>query len=228
MSHQKRHIQIIADDREKQSGVIRCLKGLKNVSVQIERLSIGDYIAENKLVFERKTLDDFVLSIIDGRLFKQACRLASLYDKRILILEGTAKDFNKTGIRREALQGAIISISIILGIPILRARDPSETARLIVFATRQVKSLAEGSVYRHGYRPKDRRKRQLFLLQGLPGIGREKAQRLIDRFGSIEAIITADCEDLQYVKGIGRVIARNIKDVVTEPKEGHCLQDDVS
>ena len=40
--------------------------------------------------------------------------------------------------RREAIQGALITITIVLGIPLLRSKDARETARLIVLP---VKSL---------------------------------------------------------------------------------------
>jgi ERCC4-type nuclease len=44
------------------------------------------------LVFERKTLKDFARSIVDGRLFRQAIRLANSKYKSVLILEGTGKE----------------------------------------------------------------------------------------------------------------------------------------
>ena len=68
MSINDYRISIIADDRERKSEVIKFLSETKNVSVDIKRLSLGDYLVDNRLVFERKTLNDFALSIIDGRL----------------------------------------------------------------------------------------------------------------------------------------------------------------
>jgi len=70
-------IAVIVDDRESKSEVIKFLSETKNVSVDIKRLSLGDYLVDNRLIFERKTLNDFALSIIDGRLFSQAIRLPS-------------------------------------------------------------------------------------------------------------------------------------------------------
>ncbi len=64
--------------------------------------------------------------------------------------------------------------------------------------------------------PKDKRKRQFFILQGLPGIGREIAIRLLDNFGSVEAIIAASSNELQTVEGIGKNIADGIRSAVTE------------
>ena len=82
----------------------------------------GSFIKHSRLVFERKTIRDFALSIIDGRLFKQATRLSASDYESVLILEGTGKDLAETGLKREAIQGALISISLILGIPVLKLR----------------------------------------------------------------------------------------------------------
>ena len=134
----------------------------------------------------------------------------------VLILEGTIKDLGEPGVTREAMQGALITVSLILGIPVLRSKDASETAKLIVYSARQVTSRARGGVYRHDYRPKDKRKKQLFILQGLPGVGLEKAGRLLDTFGSVEAVISASSSELQSVYGIGKGVADKIKWVVSE------------
>lgn len=89
MSKNDYRITLIADDRERKNIVIKFLSDMKNVSVAVKRLSVGDYIVDNQLVFEKKTLKDFARSIVDGRLFRQAIRLANSKYKSVLILEGT-------------------------------------------------------------------------------------------------------------------------------------------
>ena len=214
-------INIIADDRECKSEVIESLMQIEDVDVSIRRLSMGDYQIDNRLIVERKTLKDFAVSIIDGRLFKQMIRLANSNSKAVLILEGTASDTVELGMTREAMQGALITVSLILGIPVLRSKDPSETAKLIVYIGRQIESMAMGGVQRHGYRPKNKRKRQLFILQGLPGVGPGRAGRLLDRFGSVEAAISASSNELQSVDGIGKNIADKIKWAVSEQTQSY-------
>lgn len=226
MSNKVDKIQIIVDDRESKSGVISKLQAIDAVSVSVKRLALGDYKVDNRLLLERKTLKDFAVSLFDGRLFDQMIRLAGSSLKSILILEGTAKDLADSGIRREAIQGALITISLILGIPLLRSKEPEETARLIVYAARQMKSFDRGGLKRYGYRPKDKRKRQLFILQGLPGIGREKAVRLLDNFGSVAAIVTASSSELQTVEGIGKNLADRIKWTVSEGIEIYGFDED--
>jgi len=209
-------INIIADDREHKSEVIESLMGIENVEVCIRRLSMGDYQVDNRLIVERKTLKDFAVSIIDGRLFRQTICLANSNSKSVLIFEGMAIDIVDLGMTREAMQGALITVSLILGIPVLRSKDPSETARLIVYIGRQIESAARGGVQRQGYRPKNKRKRQLFILQGLPGVGPERAERLLAMFGSVEAVISASSSELQSVDGIGKSIADKIRWAVSE------------
>jgi len=211
-----RPITIMVDDREQKSSVVNYLREIDNVAIEIKRLSLGDYFSHSRLLFERKTLKDFAISLVDGRLFKQATRLANSNYKSILILEGTGKDLTETGVRREALQGALITISLILGIPVLRSMSPYETAQLIVYASRQIEFIAKGALQRHGYRPRGKRKKQLYILQGLPGVGSRRAGRLLDAFGSVEAVITATREELQLIDGIGKNIAEKIKWMVSE------------
>src|SRR5688572_11074251 len=40
-------------------------------------------------------------------------------------------------------------------------------------------------------------KRQMFILQGLPGIGPAKAKMLLDKFGTLNAIFSASISDLK-------------------------------
>jgi len=209
-------IKIIADDRECKSDVIKALSEIENVEVDIRRLSMGDYQVDNRVIVERKTLKDFAISIIDGRLFKQVIRLANSSFMGVLILEGTAVDTADLKMTRESMQGALITVSLILGIPVLRSKDPLETAGLIVYSGRQIETMARGGVHRHGYRPKNKLKRQLFILQGLPGVGPERAGRLLDSFGSVEAVISANSSELQSVNGIGKSIADKIRWAVGE------------
>lgn len=73
-------------------------------------------------------------------------RMANSTSLGVLILEGTIKDMGEPGVTREAMQGALITVSLILGIPVLRSKDHFETAKLIVYSARQVTSMAKGGV----------------------------------------------------------------------------------
>ena len=214
-------IHVIMDDRECTDRMVDFFKAEGGTEVTIQRLPAGDYELNGKLLVERKTLLDFAASIKDGRLFRQACRLMASPLRPFLILEGTASDLSESGMRREAFQGALITLSLILGIPIMRARDARESVRLMLFAARQVEAISAGALPRLGRRPRGKQRVQLEMLQGLPGIGPERALSLLETFGSVAHVINASLDQLLQVQGVGPVTAKSIRWAVSEPAEDY-------
>ena len=209
-------IHIIADDREAQSGVIEALQQTPNVEVQIQRLTTGDYQIERRWCFERKTLPDFAQSIIDTRLFTQAKRMANSSLATAIILEGSGNSLAHLNVRREAIQGAMISLSLIFGIPILRSMDPAETARVMIYAARQLSRHEACAFPSNRKRAKSKRKIQTRILQAMPGIGPKLAETLIGQFGNVQSVMSASEEDLQKIEGIGKKTANGIRMAVQE------------
>jgi len=218
-------ITIQVDDRERCCDVLDALRQVDQVELRIERLVMGDYCLDSRILVERKTLPDLMLSIVDGRLFRQAVRLATSPFDPLLILEGTARDIQTARVSREAVQGAMIAVSVILGIPVLRSQSPQETAWLLVRTVCQLRRAVDGKTLRPGYQPHRRRKRQLYILQGLPGIGPERAERLLNRFGSVQNVVNAECDELCSVKGIGKGVAGKIQDILHEPHSHYMSQE---
>jgi DNA excision repair protein ERCC-4 len=207
---------IVADDREVGSAVVAALRRRDGVDLRVERLPIGDYLVDDAVLFERKTLPDLVASIKDGRLFAQGLRLATAPQCGVLILEGRSQDLADSRMRREAIQGAPVTLTLFLGIPLLRSMDPEETASLMLFASRQGRAYASGALPRKGRRPRGKARVQNRILQGLPGVGPERAKRLLERFGTIEAVIAAPADALASVPGIGKGTAEAIRWAVQE------------
>lgn len=212
-------MHILIDDREHKSKVTDWLHKEEDVIIRLQRLPAGDYILNDQLIFERKTLPDFAASVKDGRLFLQMQRLANTEKKCALLLEGTSKDLEKSRMRREALQGALIHITLFMGIPVLRAIDAQESARLMLYAAKQAETADQNSVTikrNQPHRIRSKQKRQLYLLQGLPGIGPQRALALLERFGSIEGVLLASKEDLSRVPGIGKYVTEHIQWILKE------------
>ncbi|MDD4735026.1 MAG: ERCC4 domain-containing protein [Kiritimatiellae bacterium] len=218
-------MQITADHRESQAGVIEFLQKRDQVTVVMDTLKAGDYRVEKNVLFERKTLLDFAESIKDGRLFRQAERLSMAPEKAAFIIEGKSNDLAHSKMSRESMQGALISLSLIWGIPVLRSLDAEETARLMIYTGNQLQWMAQGGIKRSGYRPKTKHKRQLYILQGLPGIGPERAERLIGRFGSVAGIAQASSHDIAALEGFGEKTAQKIYDAVHEEQAGYGAND---
>lgn len=104
--------------------------------IEIRRLAVGDYRLDDALLFERKTLGDLAMSIKDGRLFDQALRLANADLPAALILEGSGRDLASSGMRTESIQGALITVSLFIGLPLLRTRNAEQTAHTLLYAAR--------------------------------------------------------------------------------------------
>jgi len=209
------HVRVVVDYREKPSGVAEHLLALPNVTVEFKELTFGDYWVDDCLVVERKTMGDFAESIIDGRLFTQASSLSQRSERVAFILEGGMSQWEGVNMKRECLQGAIITLTLLYGFPLLRSLNVEETARLMVYVAQQFQRSSRETATLHARKPKRRRTRQLQLLQALPGIGPERAVQLLDKFRTVEAVITATQTDLESIDGIGPKTAAAIRSVLS-------------
>lgn len=63
----------------------------KEYDVAVRKLPIGDFIFDKKIVFEWKTANDMIASIMDGRVFKQAKRMRQ-YPYHYIIVVGNVFD----------------------------------------------------------------------------------------------------------------------------------------
>jgi ERCC4-type nuclease len=202
-------LRITVDDREQRSPLFELLQSSPHIRLTVERLPVGDYDVIGRFLFERKTLPDLADSIKSGRLFQQALRLLEVEHRQPgLILEGTIQDLRNSNMRWEAIQGALVMLSLFFGLPILRTRHPVETLRTFEFATRQANVIASGALQRRGRRPKGKVALQKYILQGLPGIGPARAANLLERFGSVQGVLPADTCEIASVPGIGPKTAK--------------------
>jgi DNA excision repair protein ERCC-4 len=207
-------LEVVVDDRERNSGVIEHLHAQESIRVTVRRLELGDYLVNQRVLVERKTVADLGVSIVDGRLFSQACRLAESPYRPLLVIEGHVGSEGALAVSRAAIQGAMVTLALFLDIPCLRSFDTLETANLIRYVGEQIQRRISRAIYRHGYRPRRLRNRQVFILQGLPGIGPVRAECLLDAFGSVEKVFCADVDALTRVKGMGRKTAEAIRALI--------------
>jgi ERCC4-type nuclease len=207
-------IRIFVDYRERNKQLIDILRNNKTISLETRKLEAGDFLIEDRLLIERKTLKDFIESIKDGRIFRQAGRLSNSGKINLIICEGISRDIENINIKREAVQGILLCLSLKYRIPIMRTRSPQETVRMMISASRQILNHGLKRIsYQYRSQPckiSNKEKRQLFILQGLPGIGPVKAKLLLEKFRSLYAIFTASPSELLRTKGIGNFLAEKI------------------
>ena len=206
-------IEIVADHREKNSEIPGMLMQQVDIYLKWDRLSSGDYKLENKLVIERKTAQDFIQSIIDGRLFKQCKRLSSQSFTPLILVEGDLFDPEiRHNMSQAAIQGALISVSIHWRIPIIFSKNKQNTVEILITCSRQ--TLTNKPLYRAGYRPKKLESQKLYFLQGIPKVGAELAKRMLQHFGSLTQIMSASESELRKVQGIGSEKASKIRQFI--------------
>ena len=85
----------------------------------------------------------------------------------------------------------------------------------MLFSAQQKARRHKDFLPRCGYRPKTYHRRQIYLIQGLPGVGPALAKRLLASFGSVRAIFCSDKDTLCKVDGIGPGKAEKIIQVLS-------------
>ena len=76
------------DFSERHATLLDLARTCVDFDVQMDRLEVGDYWIDGRVVIERKTYADFATSLTDGRLFPQAAALASSPHRPVVLLEG--------------------------------------------------------------------------------------------------------------------------------------------
>ncbi len=205
-------VKIRVDFRERVSGIIDLLRG-EEVTLEISKIPYGDYIINEAITIERKTARDFLISIIDGRLFNQLSNLKKNCIHPLLLIEGNPFE---TDLQFDpmAIKGALVSTQAIWYIPIVSSESIQETKNILLMMGRQVETYSDVVPLRGGYRPKRLKSRQLYILQGLPQVGPTVARRLLEHFGSVSKMMQASIEELMRVEGIGKASAKKIRDIL--------------
>lgn len=206
-------ITIICDMREERSGIPKTLANLPGVTVESRDLLAGDFAIGSKLGIERKTANDFVASILDGRLMEQAARLTSEYDQALVIIEGDIYS-TRSVIKAESLDGALSWLAVLSGIPVLHVPNSVRTAMLIHRIGMHVEHGLGYEVPLRSNKPKDSTLCARFLVEGLPGVGPVAAQRLLEHFKTPAAVFTASQDELRHVHGIGPKLAQRVFETI--------------
>ena len=196
---QKPKYKIIIDYREKNSLVASELIKL-GFDVEFKELKVADYIIKNTAI-ERKTVSDFISSMINKRILKQIEELQQ-YENKLLIIEGIEEqelyNDDKEGVNGNAIRGFLLSIVMKYKIPMIFSKNSEDTAKFIL-----VLSKKQAKEYPLNAKKKSlNKKEQLqFILEGFPGIGPKTAKKLLEKFNTIKSIINSREEDLKKVIG---------------------------
>jgi len=208
-------VKVLVDSRESQSGIAKKLLDM-GVEVEIKNLPAGDYVLSDRVAVERKTDRDFVDSIVkkDRNLFSQLLRLKSLYSRPVLIIEGQ----DAVRINPSAFKGAIATIAVDFGIPVIQTKSPDETAEYIALIAKREQVLRNRKPALHdGKTKKSLKEMQEYVVSAISNVGTVTAKNLLKHFKTVERIVTAKEEELTKVPNVGIKTARKIRELVTTP-----------
>lgn len=206
-------IEIYADHRETNSGLIEVLRSNPKLNVHSRELSSGDFIIHGTTCIERKSAIDFVASIMDNRLFNQIAKMKLDFANPIILIEGNPlKTYSK--IKPEAVIGAMSYCTAIEKVSIITVANVNETAMMI---TTMARHLQEGLGYEvplRSNKPKASLHQSQYLVEGLASIGPKNAKALVNHFGSPLKAFNASVEDLCKMNGMGKATAQRIYDAL--------------
>ncbi len=195
------------DHREKRSGIPALLEK-RGIPIGFKKLDAGDYQLNNILLIERKSKTDFVRSILDNSLFPQCGKLKNSGYSSLMIIEGNPY-LSGSEISKPAIKGTLLSITTNWQIPIFYSSGKEDTAVTIERLIHQFHNNAAGFLKRRS-KPKRYRNKQVFFVEGLPGISHILARKLLHEFKTISELVHANVEELVIVNGIGKTRANNI------------------
>ncbi|WP_336325725.1 DEAD/DEAH box helicase [Halovenus sp. HT40] len=209
-------VEIVADQRELDSTIARDLSTREGIETRLETLAVGDYVLSDRVVVERKTVEDFLDTLTGGdrSMFEQVGDAARNYGRPVVIIEG-GDLYGERSIHPKAIHGALASLTVDFGASIMQTEGEEETADLLeVIASReQDEEGREVSV--HGEKQsRTLPEQQEYVVASIAEVGPVTARALLEELGSVEAVMTAEEEDLLDVEGVGPVTAERVREVV--------------
>lgn len=216
----KGKVRIVVDHRESKNHVFQNLKGF-DVLLESKQLKTGDYICSDRVCVERKTISDFIQSIIDQRIFKQIREISECFERPLMILEGNPDLlFLERNVHPNTIRGALASLAIDYKIPIIWTRNTKETANQIYWiAYREQVKEKRGLAIRCPRRFVSSGSQQEFLIAGLPHVNTKLSKNLLKKFKTPKRVFSAKPERLTKVEGIGKGKAKKIWDLLNKEYE---------
>jgi len=190
--------RVVIDYREKQSLVVAELVKI-GFEVEFKELKVADYIVNN-IAIERKTISDFISSMINKRLMNQLEELQQ-YEKKLLIIEGLEDQElypEDNGVSPGSVRGFLLSILLKHNIPILFTQNYKDTAQFIY---RIAMKKNQEMPMRASKKSLNKKEQMQFLLEGFPGIGPKTARKLLKKFSTLQNIFSAPQNELEKIIG---------------------------
>jgi len=213
-------MKILFDRREKNSGIKKELikQGLEVLEKQ---LLSADFIIKTKTLdgkiitvgIEKKTMNDFLNSIIDKRIISQLIEMKRHFDMSLLIIEGTENIYELRDFHPNSIRGMLASIAIDFQTPILHTRNQKDTAHILAIIAKRLEKQRSFPSLLKKRKPPTQKQQQEYFVESLPGIGPITAKKILNKFGTIKNLINAEEKELVKIEKIGKIKASRLKEL---------------
>jgi ERCC4-related helicase/ERCC4-type nuclease len=209
-------VEVVIDQRELDAAIARDLSMRAGFETRLETLSVGDYVLSDRVVVERKTVGDFLETLTGGdrSLFEQVGDAARNYGRPVVVIEGEGL-YDRRNVHPKAIHGALASLAVDFGASVMQTADEDETADLLAVLAGREQEQENREVSVHGEKQsKTLAEQQEYVVASIAEVGPVTARSLLAELGSVEAVMTADREQLIAADGVGEVTAERIREVV--------------
>lgn len=209
--------ELIIDSREKDRiPIAKKYFEDKGYKVSVEQLPTGDYLFNNKVVFEFKIWSDFMSSIVDGRLWNETQKQMENYNIHFIVIHGTNRDYQKAyrhnGLEDKMITGAIARLNTYTKI-IHGTRTIQDTFELMRVTAE--KCLDDKTLVRQ-FGTKSINPAFNVLAYCIDDIKGERAKNIVNflNLKTITDVTKLTHDDLLKVPGIGPVLANRIMEAI--------------
>jgi len=192
----------------------------KGVTVKVAELEVGDFLfsdGNDSVVFEFKTISDYINSINDGRLWNEAINQAENYNHHFVMIFGDLytrmSELNKSRdyipMNVEQYIGSISSLNRYT--TVLQCYNPAINEAYFTMMKQAEKCLLKRPIVKKFPR-KDKNVCFNYLAYCVYGISGKKAQKIVDELelSTLEDLLYLDHDKLTAVDGIGEKLAERI------------------
>jgi len=197
--------------------------------IEIGQFEVSDVHTPDMLVGIERKAKDFVESMFSGNLDKQLKELCDNFAYPYLFIEYEGiKDMilDNPNVNPKALYGEYASILVRHRVQVGWTGNYDNVPLYVPMVIRTIEKFYDGKNKVKEYSPIRRGKRpvkadaspqevKLDIISRIPKIGPKKGVEILEKFDySIGKIANADVEEIMEIKGVGKVLAHHIKEVL--------------
>jgi len=202
---------ILIDYREDKE-VVRLIETLE-IPYEITNLKVGDYLINDSVLIERKTVSDYSGSLKSQHLFNQAYQMSMNYPRSYIVIVGNIMDlYGEDYLSRESYISSLSSLNI-------RVAPEGEMGFVTTINVDNEYDFTLLLKYIHEKHSETKFRSMSPLLGGkkkgsefmiydivsrFPNVGEELAKRILTEFKTIKNIVNSDEKTISKVNGIGK------------------------